>query len=514
MLPIDALYRGLTINPYGIALEGDGESLTYRALVGQVEALAAAFQQRLPQPQARIAICGANSFAHVVAILACHLSGNVWVAVSARAGNLENEALLGAVVPDLVVADEDLFDRLPDTGVPTIRLTAANGGPSSDTVAGLIAANAGRRPNRPLLDPETDLQAIKFTGGSTGRPKAVAQPYRVGVTLIGSFLATFQFRTDDCQLAAAPVSHASFVFMLPLFAVGGRNIVLPGPDPDRILDAFARRGVTTMFMPPTMIYRVMAHPKAVPGRFPGLRHLYYSAAPMPAEKIPEVQHVFPNALETLYGQTEASSICTAMTVTEMNRPDNHGSVGRASPMMRVEIMNPDGNLLPPGSEGEVVVRGGLVMRGYLGNPEATADAIRDGWLHTGDGGLIDERGYLWLKDRLRDVIISGGFNVYPTDVEGALGLHPAVYESAVFGCRDDFWGERVEAAVQLRPGNTATPGELQAFVRERLGAVKSPKIVHFVDELPRSSVGKVLRRELRSQYDTAGRRNLGGTGRQ
>ncbi|MBM3560949.1 MAG: acyl--CoA ligase, partial [Alphaproteobacteria bacterium] len=143
MLPIDALYRGLAINPDGIALEGDGESLTYRALVARVEALAAAFQRRLAVPQARIAICGANSFAHVVAILACHLSGNVWVAVSARAGRLENEALLGAVVPDLIVADEDLFDRLPVDGVPTIRLTTADGRSAPDSVAGLIAANAG-----------------------------------------------------------------------------------------------------------------------------------------------------------------------------------------------------------------------------------------------------------------------------------------------------------------------------------------------------------------------------------
>jgi len=161
------------------------------------------------------------------------------------------------------------------------------------------------------------------------------------------------------------------------------------------------------------------------------------------------------------------------------------------------VMSPDGRLLPTGEVGEVVARGDLVMTGYWRLPEKTAETLVDGWLHTGDRGLIDARGYLYLKDRLKDMVITGGFNVYPVDVENALGQHPAVHECAVFGIPDDKWGETVQAAVQLRPGQQATEAELIAFVRERLGPVQTPKRVHFHDSLPRSPVGKVLKTAVR-----------------
>jgi fatty-acyl-CoA synthase len=251
-----------------------------------------------------------------------------------------------------------------------------------------------------------------------------------------------------------------------------------------------------------MVYKTMANPDIGKRTFPKLRHLLYSAAPMPPEKIRQAQQVFPHAIETLYGQTEASSVCTAMTSAELEMDENMGSVGRATPLMRVEIKDTEGNILAPGETGEVVVRGGLTMTGYYKNPDATAEALKDGWLHTGDGGLIDERGYLFLKDRLRDVIISGGFNVYPGDVEGALVKHPDVYECVVFGAEDDHWGERVEAAVQLREGSTTSPEDIIAHAKEQLGSVKAPKNIHLVEDLPRSAVGKVLRREVRERFST------------
>ncbi|MBS29490.1 MAG: long-chain fatty acid--CoA ligase [Alphaproteobacteria bacterium] len=506
MLPIDTLYRGRQINPDGIALEDDTTKLTYRELVERVEALAVALQRRLPHKQAKIVACGYNNLQHVIAILATHLAGHIWVAVNPRSGTTENNALMNLVEPNLIIADDAARDAFDPGDTPFI-VAAPDKRPAGDSVDGLIAAHRGKRPDRHDLNPNTDLQAIKFTGGSTGLPKAVMQPYRTGITLIGNFLSVFRLNPDDCQVAAAPVSHAAFILMLPIFAVGGRNIVLPTPDPDRILDSFENRGVSTIFMPPTMIYRAMAEPNIECRSFPHLRHLIYSAAPMPPEKVREAQQVFPNAIETLYGQTEASSICTAMTAAELEMDANNGSVGRATPLMRVEIMDPDGNILPPGETGEVVVRGGLTMTGYYKNPEATAEAFKDGWLHTGDGGLIDERGYLFLKDRLRDVIISGGFNVYPTDVEGALVRHPDIYECVVFGAEDDYWGERVEAAVQLRGGASASPDDIIAHAKAELGSVKAPKTVHLVDDLPRSAVGKVLRREVRDRFSSPVRKS-------
>lgn len=499
MLPIDSLYRGRQINPDGIALEDDSTQLTYRELVARVEALAAALQDRFPTPQAKIGACGFNNLQHVIGILATHLAGHIWVAVNPRSGKPENTALMDLVEPDLMIADDAARDAF-DIGSTPIIVAAPEGKPAGDTVDGLIEKFQGKRPTRHLLDPNTDIQAIKFTGGSTGLPKAVMQPYRTGVTLIGTVLSVFRLNASDVQAAAAPVSHAAFILMLPIFATGGRNIVLPSPDPDRILHAFEKRDVSTIFMPPTMIYKTMAEPNIETRKFPKLRHLIYGAAPMPPEKIRQAQEVFPNALETLYGQTEASSVCTTMSAAEMLMEENIGSVGRATPLMRVEIKDPDGNILPPGEAGEVVVRGGLTMTGYYKNPKATEEAFKDGWLHTGDGGLINENGYLFLKDRLRDVIISGGFNVYPGDVEGALVKHPDVYECVVFGAEDDHWGERVEAAVQLREGATSSAEDIIAHAKEQLGSVKAPKSIHLVDDLPRSAVGKVLRREIKDRF--------------
>ena len=505
MLPIDSLYRGRQINPDGIALEDDSTQLTYRELVERVEALAAALQTRLPTPQAKIGACGFNNLQHVIGILATHLAGHIWVAVNPRSGKPENTALMNLVEPDLMIADDAARDAF-DIGDTPIIIAEPDGkpagDPAGDSVDGLIEKFRGKRPVRHLLDPNTDIQAIKFTGGSTGLPKAVMQPYRTGTTLIGTILSVFGLNANDTQAAAAPVSHAAFILMLPIFAAGGRNIVLPTPDPDRILHAFEKRDVSTIFMPPTMIYKTMADPDMAARKFPKLRHLIYGAAPMPPEKIRQAQEVFPHALETLYGQTEASSVCTTMTAAELEMEENIGSVGRTTPLMRVEIKDPDGNILPPGETGEVVVRGGLTMTGYYKNPDATAEAFKDGWLHTGDGGLIDERGYLFLKDRLRDVIISGGFNVYPGDVEGALVRHPDVYECVVFGAEDDHWGERVEAAVQLRDGATASAEDIIAHAREQLGSVKAPKTIHLVDDLPRSAVGKVLRRKIKETFST------------
>ena len=510
MLPIDSLYRGFRINPEGIALEDADTKLTYRETVARVEALAAGYQAMLPGPQSKVATCGFNNLQHVLAILACHMSGNIWVSVNPRSGRMENDALIGAVEPQLIVADAAALDQFDAPDIPLMIAEPADGDAPALSVDGTIADFLGTRPRRPRLDPNTDLQAIKFTGGSTGLPKAVMQPYRTGVTLIGNILATFRFDIDECQLAVAPVSHAAFTLMLPIFAVGGRNIVMRRPDTAAIVDAFENQAVTAVFMPPTMVYKVMAEPGIENRTFPKLRHLFYSAAPMPPEKVRQARRIFPGAIETIYGQTEASSICTAMTAAEFDDPANIGSVGRATPLTRVEVMDPEGNILPPGEDGEVVVQGGLVMTGYYRNPKATAETIRDGWLHTGDIGAIDERGYLFLKDRMKDVIISGGFNVYPSDVEGALTRHPAVYECVVFGVGDDKWGERVEAAVVLREGANVDAVELTAFVRQGLGAIKTPKAIHLVEDLPRSAVGKVLRRDVKAAWDRPDRRNLAG----
>jgi len=220
---------------------------------------------------------------------------------------------------------------------------------------------------------------------------------------------------------------------------------------------------------------------------------------MPADKVEQVRAFFGPVIGTTYGQTEAPQIVTMLRPGELGDPLNKGSVGRCTWLTDLGIMGADGSLLPANEIGEVVVRGDLMMKGYWRLPEKTAETIIDGWLHTGDVGLVDERGYLFLKDRIRDVIITGGFNVYPTDVENALSQHPSVYECSVFGMPDDKWGEAVQAAIHLRTGFAQDPEGLMAHVKKALGSVQTPKQIYFFEQLPKSSVGKVLKTAIKEQ---------------
>jgi acyl-CoA synthetase (AMP-forming)/AMP-acid ligase II len=500
MYPIDNLYRGWRLRPDAVAVEDGARGLTYALLVERVEALAAALQARHPARQARIGICGYNTIEHVTAVLAVYAAGHTWVALNPRNGKPELDAIIGSTRLDLVIADENCLDRFTPQGLPLI-VGKTEGKRTEETMAALIAANRGRRPQR-HEQPLTAAQTIKFTGGSTGRPKGVVQSYRCVNTSIASYLHHFRFGADDVNLCAAPVTHGSSHYLLPILSLGGRHVLLDQPKAASILDAIEGARVTTAFMPPTMIYALMAEPGFARRDVSSLRHLQYGAAPMPPDRIREARARFGDSIEVIFGQTEAPMMITCMTAAEFADERNLASVGRATFLMDVAIMDDQNRILPPGEMGEIVCRGDLVMNGYLDMPEETAKTVVDGWLHTGDAGAIDARGYVFIKDRIRDLIISGGFNVYPTDVEAALVQHPAVHECIVFGVPDAKWGERVEAAIQLKPGQRFDEGEIVAFLKARVGSVKTPKKIHLAESLPRSAVGKVLRREARRIFTT------------
>lgn len=496
MYPIDVLYRGATINPQGIALETAEGRLTYTELVARVAALAAAFQELAGPARTRIGICCGTNANHAIAYLAVLASGHVHVPLNPKNGPVELDAFIDVTEPGLLVVDADCLNTFSPNN---IRKIIGRGGSGPDSLDSLADRYAGRRPT-PLTYPLETVQSVKFTGGSTGRPKGVQQTYRTVNTLIQQMLLTFGFNGADCFLGTTPITHAAGTYLLPMLATGARTILLDQPDPDRILDALENRGVTCAFMPPTLIYKLVDVARAS-GRttFPDLRLLMYGAAAMPPDRIRAAQGVFGPVIGTVYGQTEAPMMIAAMAPAEMVG-ERLASVGRPCLPLRVEVMDDANRILPRGEAGEVVVRGDLLMSGYLNNPEANAATIIDGWLHTGDIGVIDHDGFLFLKDRKRDVIITGGFNVYPSDVEAILVRHPAVHEAVVFALPDDKWGERVEAAVQLKPGASVGDAELAAFVKAALGAIKTPKRLHVIADLPRNSLGKVLRREVRAAF--------------
>ncbi len=249
---------------------------------------------------------------------------------------------------------------------------------------------------------------------------------------------------------------------------------------------------------------VLAHEALDRTDLSSLQCFWYGAAPMSASRLEEALTRIGPVMAQLFGQTEAPMMVSTMAPRDHFRPDGSvaterlSSAGRPSPLVTVAIMAEDGSLVPRGERGEIVVRGPLVMAGYHRDPEATAEASRFGWHHTGDIGYLDDDGYLFIVDRAKDMVITGGFNVYSTEVEQALMAHPAVQDCAVVGLPDDRWGERVTAVLQLRPGVSVDPAEVTAFVKARIGSVKAPKQVEVWDDLPRSKVGKVLKTEIKA----------------
>jgi acyl-CoA synthetase (AMP-forming)/AMP-acid ligase II len=320
------------------------------------------------------------------------------------------------------------------------------------------------------------------------------------------FWACMPFDAPPVHLMVAPMTHAAGVCSFPMLPFGGTNIFMGTADPGAILAAIEKHKVTHIYMPPTLIYILLAHPNVRKHDYSSLRNLVYASAPMSVDKLVEAIEVFGPVLTQTYGQAEAAMICTFfspadhMGALESNKRHRLASCGKAVPLMRVEVMDDEGRVLPRGERGEIVVRGGLVMKGYYKNPQATAEASTFGWHHTGDIGVIDEDGFVYIVDRKKDMIISGGFNVFPSEVEQVLWSHPAVQDCAVIGVPDDKWGEAVKAVVELKPGARADEGELIALAKDKLGGVKAPKYVDFVATLPRSPVGKVLKKTLREPY--------------
>jgi acyl-CoA synthetase (AMP-forming)/AMP-acid ligase II len=492
--PIDHLYKGHALDPAALAVEDGARGLSYAELVARVDALAAGLQTLFPAPGARIGVCAYNTIEHMVAVLGIYAAEHVWVALNPRNGNPELDAIIAATRPQAIIADENCLEHFTAGETPVILGRSEGAKAPGRSIADLISEHVGSRPVRRMPSLEAP-QTIKFTGGSSGQPKGVIQPYRVVAASVASYLKLFGFERSDRNLCAAPLTHGSAHYVLPIFSVGGSHLLVDRPKAPALIDAFEHGGCTTAFMPPTMIYNMLNEPGLRARDFGSVRHLHYGAAPMVPERITQARQVFNNGLEVIYGQTEAPMLITGMTAAEFADARNLTSVGQASPLMEVRIVSPEGEVLQAGEMGEIVCRGPLVMTGYLDMPEETTKTIVDGWLHTGDAGLLDERGYLYIKDRIRDVIISGGFNVYPSDVEAALAEHPAVRECIVFSVPDEKWGERVEAALSLAPGRSFDERAILGFLRQRIGPVKTPERLHVADELPRSAVGKVLRRE-------------------
>ncbi len=367
---------------------------------------------------------------------------------------------------------------------------------------------------------ETDACWLFYTSGTTGKPKGATWTHRVVRVCVMNYLADcYNIASEDVLLHVAPLSHGSGIIALSAVARGANNAICTSPSfsPDATFADVERLGVTHIaFLAPTQIVKCLE--AFEPGRYDlrTWKAVCYGGAPIYVEHLKKAVEVFGPVFLQIYGQGECP-----MTITVLPREDHLemvknndprlASAGFARTDVEVQVFDSRGRECPPGVSGEVALRGDIVMAGYWNNPEATAEAIRNGWLFTGDIGQFDDGGYLFLLDRSKDLIISGGNNVYPREVEEVLITHPAVAAVCVIGVPDEYWGEAVHAVVVPEPGTTPDASELIAHCGAALAGYKKPKKIDFVDELPTSAYGKVLRREVRTGYWSGGR-TIGGGG--
>jgi acyl-CoA synthetase (AMP-forming)/AMP-acid ligase II len=489
MFPIEFLRHTAVALPTHIAAVEGEHAISYRDLAEQAEALGVSLQTMTGKQRPTVSILGPNSISMLISLMAIHACGAIFVPLNGRNSKVELDSQIAFVRPDVIIVHKSYIDKLSP---PAAHLIITDG--ESDDPRALqnaMAPHLGRRPHFEAL--LGDQNAIKFTGGSSGGPKGVRQSFRSMNTLVSSLLIAFAFQADDRFLCAAPMTHGAGSFLLPMLARGARIVMTADAAPDSLLDLIEKHEITTTFVPPTLLYKLIEIQRERPRNVASLRHLIWGAAPATPARLQEAQAVFGPVIEVIYGQTETPLIVAAGRAAELSGKRLE-SVGRVGPLAEVAIIDADGGLCAPGQDGEICTRGDLVMDGYVNLPDETAKTLRDGWLRTGDVGCLDEDGFLYIKDRLRDVIITGGFNVYPSDVEAALSAHAAVSDVAVYGVPDEYWGEKVEASVELRAGKEVTSNQLIAHCKQLLGSVKAPKEIHILGELPRSPVGKVLRR--------------------
>jgi acyl-CoA synthetase (AMP-forming)/AMP-acid ligase II len=444
----------------------------------------------------KVALLSPNSIEAFEFMFAVYRAGLVFVPLSATAPSSEHRHILDhcevaaiGVHPDLAEGAEALR-----TQCPALRHVFTLGAMTGEGTA-----------PEPLREDCESVVSIYSTGGTTGLPKGVEFTSLTWEAMSANFLASLPVASPPVYLVSTPMTHASGTISVPLFALGATVVILPAFSPRETLDAIERHRVSHLWLPPTAIYMLLEEPALRERDLASLECFMYSAAPMAVAKLRKCLEVFGQVMVQIWGQTEAPCFCTCLTQAEhepasAERSHRLESCGRPMLFSPVAILDDDGRELPRGELGELAVTGNLVMRGYHRNEQATAETIVDGWLRSGDIGYQDEDGYIYIVDRKKEMLISGGYNVYPAEVEKVILSHPMVQDCAVIGIPDEKWGEAVTAVVELPRHGNVSEREIIALCREQLGAIKTPKSVKFRDTLPRTPVGKVDRKAIRAPY--------------
>ena len=500
----DLLRRSATRHPDRTAIVDGDLRRTYRELDDAVNRAANALAERGLAKGDRLALLGHNSYGFVVTYFACARLGVICVPINYMLSAGEVAYILEHSGATAMVA-EDLLIELAEAGI------AAAGAPIA--VRGVIGEQrdgwesvAGWTTHRDAAEPTVDLAdddtvELLYTSGTESRPKGTMLTSRSLIAQHTSCFVDGEMTPDDVEVHALPLFHSAQLhcFFTPSIHLGAVNVLLPKADPAAMLAAVEAERATKLFCPPTVWIALMNHPDFDRRDLSSLRKGYYGASIMPVEVLAELGERLPGVrLFNFYGQTEMSPVATVLRPEDQVR--KAGSAGRPALSVETKIVDLDGRPVAAGEVGEIVHRSPQAMVGYWDDPAKTAETFRGGWLHTGDLGYLDDEGYLYVVDRMKDMIKSGGENVASREVEEVIHAHPAVAEAAVFAIPHPRWIEAVAAVVVPRAGEVLAPDTITAFCRERLAGFKTPRYVVVADGLPKNPSGKILKRELRTTH--------------
>jgi acyl-CoA synthetase (AMP-forming)/AMP-acid ligase II len=497
--------------PNKIAITYQDRHMTFAEVDARVNRLANGLLALRLQRGDRVAALLDNSPRAIETRFALMKAGLCMVALNVRQAPEEHAYILHDSDSRVLILDAayvPIWERIRHqcTGVSEVIVTSAEAEPFLDYEAVISAAPEGAPEVMVALD---DLERIAYTSGTTGRPKGIMKTIGNDLArLRNDFLNEEQLTgPDDIMLNVAPLTHAARVLFRKHYLKGARNLIFNRFDEETILQVIERERVTTAMFVPTMIIRLVVHPRVRDYDVSSLQRVFFGTAPIPPDKFDQAISIFGNVFRQNYGLSEATQPVLSLTpqdlvgVDDTIRQHRLASAGRPALGVEVRIANEQGGAVVRGEEGELLIRGEIVMQGYWKNPEATREVLdARGWLHTGDMAWQDGEGFITISGRKKDMIISGGFNVYPREVERIIEMHAGVQEVAVVGVPDAVWGESVAAFVVPRSGVALTPEAIIDLCKVHIASYKKPQVVEIVDDLPKNFQGKILKRTLLEQY--------------
>jgi acyl-CoA synthetase (AMP-forming)/AMP-acid ligase II len=501
-----SLHRNMQQKPNDIASICGERTFTHAQTLDRVGRLAAALRAQRVEPGDRVAILALNSDRYFQALHAVAWADAVSVPVNIRWSAKEIAYSLVESGVRMLVVDDAFTPLCAEVRALTPDLDTLIHCGDAPTPDGMLSLETLIAESDQIPDAHRGgdaLAGIFYTGGTTGFPKGVMLSHRNLFVSTMGIAATGTITPGGRVLHAAPMFHlADLGSGLIHSMLGGSHVFIPAFDPVATMAAIVDHQVTDVLLVPTMIQMMVDHPRRPDFDLSSLKHVTYGASPISEALLERARKTFPAAeFVQAYGMTELAPGATLLRDEYHADPVLRRSAGRALPHALVKIVDPNGNEVPRGTVGEIVVSGENVMLGYWNKPEETAAAVRDGWMHTGDGGYMDENGFVFIADRIKDMIISGGENVYSVEVENAVAKHPSVVQCAVIGVPDAQWGERVHAVVSIVHGATLELDELRAHCKQEIAGYKVPRSMDIVESFPMSGAGKILKRELREQYN-------------